>query len=135
MLLRVKAYGILFGHPLFCRRIALHVRAASSRVFVQNPVHLRLAVGYLGVDVLVEFIGLLELIEFKERTTSQVPSSDFSIVSLLALQRGAASWASDLGAWLPFRIASMMAFPDLPRMSLMTVSTLMFISTSDFCMC
>ena len=87
-------------------RIALHVRAASSRVFVQKPVHLRLAVGYLGVDVLVEFIGLLEL---KERTTSQVPSSDFSIVSLLALQRGAASWASDLGSWLPFRIASMMA--------------------------
>ena len=55
-----------FCHPLFCRRIALHIRAASIRVFVQKPVHFRLAVGYLGVDVLVEIIGLLELKEMND---------------------------------------------------------------------
>lgn len=102
MLLRVKGYGILFGHPLFCRRIALHVRAASIRVFVQKPVLFCLAVRYLGVDVLVEIIGLLE---FKEMNDTQVPSSDFSIVSLLALQRerpvGQATWGHGYRLELP----------------------------------
>lgn len=71
----------------------------------------------------------------KKVTESPVFSSEFSIVSLLALQRGSTSRTSDLGSWLPANMASMMTLPDLSKMSLMTVSTLIFISTSDFCMC
>ena len=57
------------------------------------------------------------------------------MTSFDALQRPSAFWASDLGSWSPPMMARMMAWPDLPSTSLMTVDSLMFICSIAFCMC